>query len=429
MFMVNSRTPVGLRFLARSWKQILLFLSVFGPATITAMADNDASGVATYAVAGAKLGYPILFLLLIVTVLLGITQEMGIRLTVVTRKGLADLIRERFGVKASLFIFAALFIANLGILVVDAAAVEVTAEIFKIPPAPAVILVIAIAYIVVVKGNYKFTQYFMLITCLFFLVYIFSAVKAKPDWNLAFGNLLYPHGVKLSAQYLRDYLVIGMGVLGTTVTSWGQFFISSFSSDKKIEKGKINYSQLETYWGAFLTDFFSFFMIVATAATLFTHGIALVSGEQASLAIQPFAGKLAGTLFGIGILNAGFMGLVVVSLSTAYAFAEFFGVSGSLDDSYKKSKTFYIIYLFQLVLAGVIVLFPQVSLFKIIIATQVISAFTLPPIFYYLIRFTDDKKIMGEFSNNAFQKYFSIICTIVIAIASLFTIATLFVKF
>jgi Mn2+/Fe2+ NRAMP family transporter len=429
MFMVNSRTPVGLRFLARSWKQILLFLSVFGPATITAMADNDASGVATYAVAGAKLGYPILFLLLIVTVLLGITQEMGIRLTVVTRKGLADLIRERFGVKASLFIFAALFIANLGILVVDAAAVEVTAEIFKIPPAPAVILVIAIAYIVVVKGNYKFTQYFMLITCLFFLVYIFSAVKAKPDWNLAFGNLLYPHGVKLSAQYMRDYLVIGMGVLGTTVTSWGQFFISSFSSDKKIEKGKINYSQLETYWGAFLTDFFSFFMIVATAATLFTHGIALVSGEQASLAIQPFAGKLAGTLFGIGILNAGFMGLVVVSLSTAYAFAEFFGVSGSLDDSYKKSKTFYIIYLFQLVLAGVIVLFPQVSLFKIIIATQVISAFTLPPIFYYLIRFTDDKKIMGEFSNNAFQKYFSIICTIVIAIASLFTIATLFVKF
>ena len=354
---------------------------------------------------------------------------MGIRLTVVTRKGLADLIRERFGVKASLFIFAALFIANLGILVVDAAAVEVTAEIFKIPPASTVILVIAIAYIVVAKGNYKFTQYFMLITCLFFLVYIFSAVKAKPDWNLAFGNLLYPHGVKLSAQYMRDYLVIGMGVLGTTVTSWGQFFISSFSSDKKIEKGKINYSQLETYWGAFLTDFFSFFMIVATAATLFTHGIALVSGEQASLAIQPFAGKLAGTLFGIGILNAGFMGLVVVSLSTAYAFAEFFGVSGSLDDSYKKSKTFYIIYLFQLVLAGVIVLFPQVSLFKIIIATQVISAFTLPPIFYYLLRFTDDKKIMGEFSNNAFQKYFSIICTIVIAIASLFTIATLFVKF
>ena len=427
--MVNSKLPVGRSFFVRYWKQILVFLSVFGPATITAMADNDASGVATYAVAGAKLGYPILFLLLIVTVLLGITQEMGIRLSIVTRKGLGDLIRERFGVKASMFIFGALFIANLGILVVDAAAVEVTAELFRIPSAPAVIIVIAIAYLVVVKGNYKFTQYFMLITCLFFLVYIVSAVKAHPDWNLAFGNLLYPHGVKMTSQYMRDYLIIGMGVLGTTVTSWGQFFISSFSSDKRIEKGKINYSQVETYWGAFLTDFFSFFMIVATAATLFVHGIALTSGEQASLAIQPFAGHLAGTLFGIGILNAGFMGLVVVSLSTAYAFAEFFGVSGSLDDSFKKSKTFYIIYLFQLILAGGIVLFPQVSLFKIIIATQVISAFTLPPIFYYLIRFTSDRKLMGKFVNNAFQKYFSIVCTLVIAIASLFTLATIFMKF
>ncbi len=341
--MDNSRIPTRRSFLFRYWKQILLFLSVFGPATITAMADNDASGVATYAVAGAKLGYPILFLLLIVTVLLGITQEMGIRLTVVTRKGLADLIRERFGVKAPMFIFGALCIANLGILVVDAAAVEVTAELFKIPSAPAVIFVIAIAYLVVVKGNYKFTQYFMLITCLFFLVYIISAVKAHPDWNLALGNIFYPHGVKITSQYLRDYLVIGMGVLGTTVTSWGQFFISSFSSDKKIEKGKINYSQIETYWGAFLTDFFSFFMIVATAATLFIHGIILNSGEEASLAIQPFAGQLAGTLFGIGILNAGFMGLVIVSLSTAYAFAEFFGITGSLDDSFQKSKTFYII--------------------------------------------------------------------------------------
>ncbi len=243
------------------------------------------------------------------------------------------------------------------------------------------------------------------------------------------GNLIYPHGVKFTAQYLRDYLIIGMGVLGTTVTSWGQFFISSFSSDKKIEKGKVNYSQIETYWGAFLTDFFSFFMIVATAATLFVHGISLNSGAEAALAIQPFAGRLAGTLFGIGILNAGFMGLVVVSLSTAYAFAEFFGVSGSLDDSYKKSKTFYLIYLFQLVLAGGIVLFPQVSLFKIIIVTQVISAFTLPPIFYYLIRFTNDKKLLGGFANNAFQKYFSIICTVLIAIASIFTLATLFIKF
>jgi len=263
----------------------------------------------------------------------------------------------------------------------------------------------------------------MLVACVFFLVYIFSAVRAMPDWSLALGNLLYPHGVQATPAYLRNYLVIGMGVLGTTVTNWGQFFISSFTQDKKIEKGKVSFSQAETYWGAFLTDFFSFFMVVATAATLFVHRIPLESGEQAALAIQPFAGQLAGLLFGIGILNAGFMGLVVVSLSTAYAFAEFFGTPGSLNDSFGRSKTFYLILLLQLVGAGAVALLPQVSLFQIIIATQVISAFTLPPIFYYLIRLTSDRALMGDFVNNAFQKYFSTACTIVIGIASAVTVA------
>jgi Mn2+/Fe2+ NRAMP family transporter len=403
-------------------KKFIIFLSVFGPATITAMADNDASGVATYAVAGAKLGYPILFLLVFVTILLAVTQEMGIRLTVVTGKGLADQIRERFGVRASVLMFAALLVANMGILIVDATAVKLTAEIFHLPSVPIVILVVVISYLLIVKGNYKLTQSFMLVASLFFLVYIFSAVKAKPDWGAALSNLLFPHGVQLTNQYIRDYLIVGMGVLGTTVTNWGQFFISSFSHDKKIEKGKVGFSQLETYWGAFLTDFFSFFMIVATAAALFINHIPLVSGEDAAMAIRPVAGALAGELFGIGILNAGFMGLVVVSLSTAYAFAEFFGVPGSLDDSFKDSKTFYYLYLLQLIIAGGVALFPQVSLFKIIIATQVISAFTLPPIFYYLINLTSDKEVMGDYSNNAFQKYFSIACTVVIGIASLFTL-------
>ncbi len=420
---LNTITPKEQRsFKTGFGRKLLLFLSVFGPATITAMADNDASGVATYAVAGASLGYPILFLLVIVTVLLAVTQEMGIRLTVVTGKGLADLIRERFGVRSSLFVFSALVIANMGILIVDATAVKVTAEIFSLPSIPIVVVVMALSYLMIVKGNYKITQSLMLVTCLFFLVYIFSAIQARPDWTLAFGNLLYPHGIHFTSHYLRQYLVIGMGVLGTTVTTWGQFFISSFTHDKKIEKVKVSFAELETYLGAFLTNFFSFFMIVATAATLFIHQIPLESGEQAAMAIQPFAGKLAGELFAIGILNAGFMGLVVVSLSTAYAYSEFFGLPGSLNDSFKQSKTFYILFLVQLVIAGTVAVFPQVTLFKIIIATQVISAVTLPPIFYYLIQLTSDRALMGEYANKAFQKYFSIACSVIIAIAGVATL-------
>ena len=177
---LNTFTPRKQTFFSKIGRRLRLFLSVFGPATITAMADNDASGVATYAVAGAILGYPVLFLLVIVTILLGVTQEMGIRLTVVTRKGLADLIRERFGVRSSVFMFAALVIANMGILLVDATAVKVTAEIFHLPPAPVVIAVVVLAFLMIIKGNYKLTQSLMLVASLFFIVYIFSAVKAAP---------------------------------------------------------------------------------------------------------------------------------------------------------------------------------------------------------------------------------------------------------
>ena len=427
--MIESPAPRKRRVLPGFWKRILIFLTIFGPATITAMADNDAGGVATYSLAGAKLGYPILFPLVIITVLLGVTQEMGMRLTVITRKGLADLIREKFGVKAALFMFGALLVANIGTLITEIAAVKTTSAMLNIPPIPFVMVIVLVSFFFVTKGNYKLTQGIMLIASLFYIVYIISAVKAHPDWTLAITNLLYPHGVEMTSAYLRDFLLIGMGVLGTTITPWGQFFISSFAFDKKIEKGKINYSQMETYWGAFLTDFFSFFMIVATAATLFVNSIPLVSGEQAALAIQPFAGKLAGTLFAIGILNAGFMGLVIVSLSTAYAFAEFFGLSGSLDDSYQKSKTFYILFVIQLIVAMVIALFIPLSLFKVAVFTQTINAVALPPVFYYLIKLTNDRQLMGEFANNLFQKYFAIICTVVIIVASVFTVATAFFNF
>jgi Mn2+/Fe2+ NRAMP family transporter len=410
------------------WKRILIILAVFGPATITAMADNDAGGVATYSVAGATLGYPILFLLPIITLLLAVTQEMGMRLTVITRRGLADLIREKYGVRVAILMFGALLIANIGTLITELSAVKTTSSMLGIPPIPAVIGIVIIAFILITRGNYKITQATMLIACLFFLVYIFSAFKANPDWRLAISNLFYPHGVEFTKEYLIKYLIIGMGVLGTTITPWGQFFISSFAFDKKIDKGNIKASSLETYWGAFLTDFFSFFMIVATAATLFVNGVVLTSGEQAAMAIQPFAGTLAGKLFAIGILNAGFMGLVVVSLSTAYAFAEFFGLSGSLNDSFKQSKTFYFLYLAQLAIATLPVLVTQVSLFQIALVTQIINAIALPLVFFFLISLSNDRSLMGDYVNTKFQKNFSVISSVVIVIASFFTVAIVFLN-
>ena len=413
-------------FFARYWKRILIFFSVFGPATITAFADNDASGVATYSIAGAKLGYPILFLLPYITILLGLTQEMGIRLAVVTRKGLGDLIRERWGVRVSLIVFAGLLIANLATVITEMAAIKVVGAKLGIPEIPMILAIILITVLFVTRGKYKHTQIIMLFACVFFLVYIFAAFKVKPDWQLALTNLIWPHGVDFSAGYWRSYLIIGMGVLGTTITPWGQFFISSFSYDKKIDPGKVKYSQFESYWGAFLTDFFSFFMIVATAATLFYANIPLQSVDDAAMALQPFAGELAGTLFAIGILNAGFMGLVIVSLSTAYAFSEFFGTSGSLDTDFKTSKMFYMIFIGQLVIAGLVALIPTINVFSLAVATQALNAMILPLVFFFLIKLTSDAKLMKGQQNKPLQRNFTIICTVIILAASVGTLVLTF---
>ena len=409
-------------------RRMLVFLAVFGPATITAMADNDAAGVATYSLGGATLGYPILFLLLANTVLLALTQEMGMRLAIVTRKGLGDLIREQFGIRVAVFIFSALAIANLGTIIVDLAAVKTMASMFHIPAIPAMLAVIAITFLFVVRGGYRSTQNIMLFSALFYVTYIISAVRTRPDWGLAVSNLVFPHGMAVTADYIKQYVIIGLGMLGTTITPWGQFFISSFAYDKQIDVAKLKYSQIETYAGAILTSFFTFFIIVATAATLFTHGIPLVSGEDAAIAIRPFAGNLAGILFAVGILNAGFMGIVIVAPSTAYAFSEFFGFSGSLDVSFTKSRTFYLLYIGQLVLAFFIIVATGVSLFQLAVATQVLNALMLPFIFYYLLKLTDKRTLMGKYKNNALQRYAVIIAAIFISLASLFVLAATFFK-
>lgn len=408
-------------FYKRNRVKLLIFLSIFGPATITAMADNDASGVATYAIAGSKLGYPILFALFWITILLAVTQEMGMRISLISRKGLGDLIREFHGVKVAIFIFGLLAIANLGTIIVDVVAFKTTAQMLNVPVIPLMGVLLFAIFAFVIKGNYKLTQNIMLVSSLFFLSYIFSAFKSNPDWNLALKNLVWPQGVNFTSEYWKNYIVIGLGVLGTTITPWGQFFISSFGLDKKIQAKKIIYSQIETYWGAFLTDFFSFFMVVATAATLFANNITLVDGTQASWAIEPFAGKLAAILFAFGIMNAGFMGIVIVGLSTTYAFSEFFGLTGSLDSPYNKSKIFYLIFIGQIIIATLIANIPGVDLFKIAISSQILNAMALPPIFYFLIKFTNNPEIMGRYVNNKFQKWFAIIGTAIILLASIFT--------
>lgn len=401
-------------------QRLMIFFGIFGPATITAMADNDAAGVATYSLAGAKFGYSILFILLITTVLLAITQEMGVRIAIVTGKGLGDLIRERFGVRVSFLTFTFLFFANLGTIIADYAAIKATGLMFHVPVFPLIAGITFLAFFFIWRGSYQTNQRIFLFATIFYIAYIISAFKASPNWGSALSHLILPLNIPLT----KEFILSTIAVVGTTITPWGQFFVNSYVIDKKLGVNALKYEQLETYFGAFLTDFFSFFMIVATAATLFMHGISLTSGEQAALAIKPFAGNFASLLFGLGLFNAGFMGIVIIALSTSYAFSEFFGTTGSLDAPFSRGRSFYLLFLLQIVIAAIIVLLPSVSFFQIVVYTQALNGILLPFVFYFLLKITNNTTLMGKYTNSKAYNYFAIISSAVIILASIFTIVS-----
>lgn len=398
--------------------RLLIIFSVFGPGIIAAIADNDAGGVATYSIAGSHFGYSMLFILFLVTILLAITQEIGARIAIVTGAGLGDLIREHYGIRISLLIFTFLFIANMGTIVANFAGITAGLSLFNVPILPFMIVFTLLIVLFIALGNYQTNQKIFLVMSFMFVAYIVSAFLAKPDWGLAIKSLIIPTNVEWSPAFI----FAAMALLGTTVTPWGQFFISSFINDKKLQPKHLKLEQIEVYFGAFITDFFAFFIVVAVAATLFTNGIKISSAEEAALAIAPFAGQFASVLFGIGLLTASYMGAVIVPLTTAYAFSEFFGTEGSLDLPFARSPLFYGLFLIQIIIAFGIALIPQIELFSIVLVTQTINAILLPVVIFFLLKFANDKKLMGKYTNNLFYNAFAIVSAIVIALASVFVV-------
>jgi NRAMP (natural resistance-associated macrophage protein)-like metal ion transporter len=399
----------------RYLKPFILFLSVLGPSVITTMAGNDGGGVITYSFAGAKLGFSILLILPVLTILYGITQEMGSRIAIATGKGLGDIIREQFGVKIALVVFILLLVANFGSVLTNVAAVKTASIMLGIAPMPFIVVTIFVSFLLITKFSYEKSQRLFLSGIVFYFAYVFSAIKANPHWMDAFKSMLVP----TSQIFSSDYIIIAIAVLGTTITPWGQFFVQSYMKDKNISVDRIGFAKIEAYTGAFVSNIFTFFIIVATAATLFVNKIPLISGEQAAMAIRPFAGELSGILFGVGLVNAAIIGMVIVSLSSAYAFTEFFGFEGSLDAPYHKGKMFYIIFLSTLIVAGLLVLTPWISLFKIVLYTQSLNAILLPVFFYFLLKITNNKELMGKHTNGKVYNIFAITASVAIVLASI----------
>lgn len=401
---------------ARVHHRLVTLFAVLGPGFITAIADNDVGGIATFSLIGSKFGFSMMFVLLAITLTLAVTQEMGARLAVVGRQGLGDLIRERYGVRMSLGVFSLLLIANLGTIIVNLAGVKAALGLLGLPILPSMAVFVFLIFLFIAIGNYQVNQRIFLGVSLLYVVYIISAFMARPNWDIALSSIFIPTNINFSPEYI--YLAIAL--LGTTVTPWGQFFISSFLVDKKISLSHLSYEQIEVYLGALLTNGISFFVITAVAATLFVNGIVVDSAESAALAIAPFVGKFATLLFGLGLLAAGFMGSVIVSLTTAYAFAEFFGYEGSLDIPYNRSNSFYRLFMVQIIIATLAVLLPFVSLFKVVVYAQVINALLLPLILVFVIKFCNDKELLGEYTNSKIYNFVGVTSVVVIVAACIF---------
>ena len=403
-----------MRALFHQWKhRILIALAIVGPGLITAVADNDAAGVSTYSMAAATFGYQIFIVLIPMTILLAITQEIGARIAIVAEKGLADLIRERYGVRIALIMYGLLFFVNLAVVIMDVAGLKAALSLFGLNPTVFLPAIIVGLYLFVVLSSYSIVERFFLVLVAFYGTYIISAFMAKPDWATATSSLIIPHG-----QITPRFLYVSIAVLGTTITAWGQFFINSYVKDKHLTTEHLKYNRAEIYLGAIVTDTLTFFMMVAVAATIFANKIIVTDAAQAAIAIRPFAGNFAGILFGVGLLFAGMLGCVIVALTTAYAFSEFFGYSGSLDETFRKSKLFYTTLLIQLVIGTIVALMPNVSLFAITLAANFVNGAILPIIFYFLYEFANNEAIMGTHTNNKVQNWLLAGSAVVIIFAS-----------
>lgn len=386
------------------WKRrFFIFLLVIGPGLITAVADNDAGGVATYTVAASLYGMASRFLIIPETFLLVISQSVGARLAIVTRKGLGDLIRERFGVRIAVFIFILYFITNQGVVLQNISGLKASFTIFHLPWQLMLLATCLFLIFVVVRFNYRRLQRIFLTMIFFYFSYVLVALIARPHWGEALRDtFIWPKNTNLGLTYWFSRIA----VLGTTITAWGQFFIHSYVADKKLSEEHLRYQKVEIYLGAFITSFFSFMMAIAVSETLFKNRIVATDGYTAALALRPLAGELAQGLFAAGLFGASILGLTIVPLATAYVFAELFGYQGSLDVDFKKGKLFYLFFMIQIIIALLVALFPDVGLFQFTLYVDFLNGAMLPVIFYFLIKFSEDKEIMGSYVLTGFTRMF-----------------------
>jgi NRAMP (natural resistance-associated macrophage protein)-like metal ion transporter len=402
--------------------QLAIFFGVLGPGIITANVDNDAGGITTYSIAGAYFGYSLLWALIPITIALFVVQEMCARMGVVTGKGLADLIREYFGVKLTVILLLGIIIANLGTTTAEFAGVAASMEIFGVSKYISVPLAAALVWLVIVKGNYRSIEKIFLLASFVYVTYIISGLLLRPNWSFLFAQTITPT-VRLDSGYL--FMIVG--IVGTTIAPWMQFYLQSTMVEKGVKISEYKYAKWDVYIGCIITDVVSYFIIFTCAATIYAYGIRIETAKDAALALYPLAGAYSASLFAFGLLNASLFAASILPLSTAYLLCEGMGWDSGLNKRFWDAPQFYTLYTLLIVIGATIILIPDAPLLLIMLLSQVINGSLLPLVLVFMLILINNKKLMGEYTNSRAFNIVAWSTTIIMSILTLMLVVTAFI--
>jgi NRAMP (natural resistance-associated macrophage protein)-like metal ion transporter len=388
-----------MRFLRR-WKiRILLFFAVVGPGFITANVDNDAGGIWTYSSAGAQFGHLLLWTMIPITLALIVVQEMTARMGAVTGKGLSDLIREEFGFRITFFMMIGILITNFGNVIAEFAGIAGSLELFGLSKYITVPISAVIVWLIVVKGQYKTVEKVFLTASFFYITYIVAGVLAKPAWGDALLATIKPPA--RSAWLQQGYVYMVIGLVGTTIAPWMQFYLQSSIVEKGVTRRQYKASKIDVITGCIFTDVVAWFIIVACAATLYAHGYRNVQdAKDAAQALRPLAGDYAYILFAAGLFNASLFAASILPLSTAYTVCEGLGFESGVGKKFGEAPVFYWLYTILIVAGGGVILVPNLPLVKITIFSQVVNGVVLPFVLIFMLLLINKKDLMGEYVNS-----------------------------
>jgi NRAMP (natural resistance-associated macrophage protein)-like metal ion transporter len=406
---------------------IFKLLAVLGPGLIAANAGNDAGGIATFSQAGASYGYTLLWALLISGFCLAIVQEMCARMGAVTGKGLADLIREQFGVRWAALAMLALLIANTGVTISEFLGIAASVQVLANDPAtPLVYLVVPIAalilWLLVTRGSYRRVEKIFLVMSLGFLAYIPAAFAVHPAWGEVGRQLIIP---PLSSD--PSYLLTAVALVGTTISPYMQFFVQSSVADKGIHAGDYFYEQLDIYSGTVFAMLIAGFVVIVTGATLYVTHHRVDTALDAALALTGLVGKSASLLFGVGLFGASLLAAAVLPLSTSYAICEAFGFERGVSRSFKEAPVFQSIFTGLIILGVIVALIPGLPIIQVLIVLQDLNAAMLPILLVFIILLVNNRRLMGRRINGLALNIIAWVTVVVISLLiALLLLTTIF---